>query len=98
MAYKFTLNGIEITCETVDELRAAVGPFAGHVSQIVATSNAARGSGPAKSWHMARWLVADKWKGMTTDAARTKLAELRRNSPAEYEALTKEFEDAEGAD
>lgn len=28
MAYKFSLNGIEVTCDTVDELKAATAPAA----------------------------------------------------------------------
>lgn len=97
MAYTLILrNGLEIVCDTMPELRAAVGEFAGDVGKVERKDTAGRGSGPARSWQLARW-YAGKLK-MTPDEARSKIAELKRKYPDEYEALIAEFNDANVSD
>lgn len=102
--YTLRVRGLAIECETIDELRAAVGAFAGEVEDVessdpVAKSKPARppttaaaskrGSGPAKSWSMARWYAAKNNKDHK--AARAELAKLRRSDFTKYQKIEAEY-------
>lgn len=102
--YTLRVRGLAIECETIDELRAAVGAFAGDVDDVESCSEPAkakparppttavaskRGSGPAKSWSMARWYAA-KIKKEPQDA-RAELAKLRRNDFTKYQKIEAEY-------
>lgn len=106
--YKLLLKGYAIECETLAELRAAVGEFAGQIERVEEASTpkpvAARppttagarnkAGGPAKSWGMARWYGVKK--GINHTIARTELADMRRDDFTQYQQLEAEFLETNG--
>lgn len=106
MAFRFVINGLEIVCDSLDELREAVAAFAGNV-QLPKPSHAPvsslpsakppttriaknKSGGPAKGWMMARW-YAEREGIPKADIARSQLADLRRSDFNAYMKLEKEF-------
>lgn len=106
--YKLLLKGYAIECSTLDELRAAVGEFAGQIERVeevrapkpvaarAPTTAGARNKagGPTKSWEMARWY--GQKKGINHTIARTELADMRRDDFETYRKLEAEFLETNG--
>lgn len=84
MSFKINLNGHEVTCETPEELAAAVGlgnATTGVVSKVSEEVRKKQGSGPKKSWEAAEKYA--KQKGISVDEARRALAAEKRQKMAE---------------
>ena len=99
--YRVNLHGIVIECDTFDEVRKVVDTYVAAADaspqpslppptpRAQALGGKKRGAGPRKSWLFARWL-AEK-EGIKPDAARTRIAELRRTDYAQHQSLEAEF-------
>lgn len=96
MSYRFNLQGTEVTCDSVQELLAAIG--AQH-SRVLPTTEAqrARVLRPARSSAAYSWAVAEFYSGqrgnMGTRAARSALAA----DPGLKERVVQQYEAAMGA-
>ena len=97
--YRISVQGIAIECDTFEEAKKLLDAYAGVTSLSASLppptprsqqlGGPKRGAGPRKSWLFARWL-ANK-EGIKPDAARTRIAELRRTDYAQHQALEAEF-------
>lgn len=109
MPYYFTVEGIgEIKCDTIEELRSAVGANAGLVTEVSADkprkAGAAGRPGRIRKKTAGKspgtgpkksWAVAE-WHsvktGVSKNDARAALGKLRKDAPKKYFALVEEFE------
>ena len=97
--YRINVQGIAIECDTFEEAKRVLDAYLGATSLAPSVppptprsqqlGGPKRGSGPRKSWKFARWLAAKE--GIKPDAARTRIAELRRTDYAQHQALEEEF-------
>lgn len=100
--YRINLHGLAIECDTFEEVRKVVDTYLGRPEGVApqpslppptplaqTLGGPKRGAGPRKSWLFARWL-AEKEK-IKPDAARTRIAEMRRTDYAQHQALEAEF-------
>ena len=97
--YRINVQGISIECDTFDEAKRVLDAYTGATSlapsvppptpRAQALGGPKKGAGPRKSWHFARWLAQKE--GIKPDAARTRIAELRRTDYAQHQALETEF-------
>jgi len=97
--YKINLGGITVECSTYEEAKKVIDGYVGATPLSAAVppptpraqklGGPKRGAGPRKSWLFARWLA--ERENIKPDAARTRIAELRRTDYAQHEALEAEF-------
>ena len=97
--YRLNVSGISIECDSFEEVKKILDSYTGATSlapsvppptpRSQSLGGPKRGAGPRKSWLFARWL-ANK-EGIKPDAARTRIAELRRSDYAQHQALETEF-------
>jgi hypothetical protein len=102
--YRFVLGGVEVTCDTAAELRAALA-VGGGTQSIAANAVTAgafpptkspqrksvpnRSVGVKKSWAMAQWLA--ERENCSREEARSKLADLKKADFSAYKRIEGEF-------
>jgi len=83
MSYRFVLQDLEVICDTLDELRGAIGLQTQACKSSSQDSKGPQGKGPKKAWAEAEEYAVTH--GVPKDEARRILAKLKRKAKAEAE-------------
>jgi hypothetical protein len=96
MMYYFVFEGMQIKCDTLEELRAAVGsPTEGVRGDANArsrkrSSRRYNATGVKRLWELANWYARRIDK--SRDEARKILSKMRKESRTEYDEIVQQFE------